>query len=48
MPADAPTPRAAEPPHPWGPHIRIGKVFIKGNKRTKCVAAVVLRGCSRR
>ncbi|KAE8910378.1 hypothetical protein PF005_g9170 [Phytophthora fragariae] len=26
---------AAEPPHPWGPHMRIGKVFIKGNDRTK-------------
>ncbi|RLN95623.1 hypothetical protein BBJ28_00006845 [Nothophytophthora sp. Chile5] len=29
---------AAEPPHPWGPHMRIGKVFLKGNKRTKYVA----------
>eukprot|EP00644_Phytophthora_capsici_P002270 jgi/Phyca11/548091/estExt2_Genewise1Plus.C_PHYCAscaffold_270310 len=26
---------AAEPPHPWGPHMRIGKVFLKGNDRTK-------------
>lgn len=23
--------------HPWGPHMRIAKVFIKGNKRTRCV-----------
>lgn len=23
-------------PHPWGPPMRIGKVFIKGNKRTRC------------
>jgi hypothetical protein len=29
---------AAEPPHPWGPHMRIGKVFLKGNDRTKCVS----------
>ncbi|KUF97168.1 hypothetical protein AM588_10011007 [Phytophthora nicotianae] len=26
---------AAEPPHPWGPHMHIGKVFLKGNERTK-------------
>ncbi|CAH0477369.1 unnamed protein product [Peronospora belbahrii] len=24
-----------EPPHPWGPQMRIGKVYIKGNNRTK-------------
>lgn len=27
----------AQQPHPWGPPMRIGKVFIKGNKRTKLV-----------
>lgn len=31
-------PGAQQPqPHPWGPPMRIGKVFIKGNKRTKWV-----------
>lgn len=38
MAASAPKPAgpgAAAPPHPWGPPMRIGKVFIKGNKRTK-------------
>ncbi|KAJ0403610.1 hypothetical protein ATCC90586_008763 [Pythium insidiosum] len=25
----------ASGPHPWGPRMRIGKVYIKGNKRTK-------------
>ncbi|DBA03275.1 TPA: hypothetical protein N0F65_011634 [Lagenidium giganteum] len=31
------TPAAAgnEPPHPWGPPMRIRKVILKGNKRTK-------------
>jgi outer membrane protein insertion porin family len=26
---------SAPPPHPWGPKMRIGKVYIKGNHRTK-------------
>lgn len=26
-------------PHPWGPPMRIGKVFIKGNKRTRYARA---------